>query len=577
MRIITQLLNSLGDAFTVPLLLAAGLLILIGLLRSVWTGRYLVRRGRRPLVIHVEYGKAGLEGGEDYGVLDARLLSYLAFDDLGSYVIAPGADGGAAPSVPAESPESFSDLLRFLRFAFPAEPAYRVEVTWPGPARHRDKLQATVRISETPGNRIVASRSFSEESTQALVEVIGSYCVVFLLSQPSIVRSTPRWERWNQDYTGYLHYRRGLDIERRDGEPTSLTAYREALKHFDHAARIDPANMLVQLHRGTLLELLGDHDGAVTLYRKCSTLWPEHIEVLYRLLTSYKEVAIGAFLPEIVAPLLMVRQQLSYRHLWHAWLGTWHPGHWNPGERAYWRSWISLRPWDRASKRTAYLRAVAVAELVLALSYLIPERNGGALAAGPGFPSGPQGQQQVGSLLAGLAAVLLRPARLPTAERLLRPDLEGAFSTDYARIPSYAGTHYRRRATGWLATFNAACFFSLAIWLPVQYVPDGFTPEEWRRCCARASVHELGRIHRDPRNALDPDWIATDPDLEPLRRTDVGLEWMAFIGLKPARAEVPPPARPRHWPAGAAVVRVWPWRAASPGSGGKTLQVPPPH
>jgi hypothetical protein len=108
---------------------------------------------------------------------------------------------------------------------------------------------------------------------------------------------------------------------------------------------------------------------------------------------------------------------------------------------------------------------------------------------------------------------------------------------DLAHIPAYEGRHYRRRATGWLASFNVACFFSLAIWLPSQYLPEGFTPEEWRRCCARASIHELGLIHRNPRNTLDPNWVARDRDLEPLRQTDVGQDWMAFIGLRPARAE----------------------------------------
>lgn len=544
MRIITQLLNSLADAFTVPLLLAAGLVIMIGLLRLGWTCRFLIRRGRRPLVIQVEYGNAESENSEDYGVLDSRLLSYLSLDGLGSYVIAPGANGAAAPVVPAESPEPIPALLRF---AFPAEPAYRVDVTWPGRARIDDMLRATVRISRTPGDRIVASRSFAGASTQALVEAIGSYCVIFLLSQPSIVRLTPRWERWNQDYTGYLHYRRGLDIERRDGGPTtSIDAYREALEHFDLAARIDPANMLVQLHRGTLLELINARAEAVALYHKCSTLWPEHIEVLYRLSTSYKEAPDGADLTEVVTPIYQVRKQLSHRHLVRAWLRTWRPGQWNPGERRYWRSWISLRLWDRVSKRTAYLRAVAIAELVVELSFLIPQRNGGGIpGSDSGFLSDADGKKKVEDLLAGLAAQLLRPGRLPAVERLLRPGPVEPCRTatsDPARIPTYEGRQYRRRATGWLATFNAACFFSLAIWLPARYRPDGFTFDEWCRCCAQASIHELGLIHRDPRNMLDPDWMARDPDLEPMRQTNVGKEWMAFIGLRPAQATEPSPS-----------------------------------
>jgi hypothetical protein len=88
--------------------------------------------------------------------------------------------------------------------------------------------------------------------------------------------------------------------------------------------------------------------------------------------------------------------------------------------------------------------------------------------------------------------------------------------------------------------FNAACFLSQAISLPSDYLPDDFTREEWDRCCAQASIHELGLIHRDPRNALDPNWIARDPDLEPLRQHPIGKDWMAFIGIPPARPEVPP-------------------------------------
>ena len=569
MGIFTQLLNSLGDAFTAPLLLAGVLVTVVGVLRLAWAGRFLVRRGRRPLVIQVEYEKAGIEGGESYGVLDARLLSYLSFDGVGSYLVAPGADGAPAPAVPAESLQPIPALIRF---ALPAEPAYRVDVTWPGPVRLDDELRATVRISRTPGDRIVASRSFTEESTQALVEAIGSYCVIFLFSQPSIVRSTPRWERWDQDYAGYLHYRRGLSIERSQGEPTtSLGAYREALEHFDRAARIDPANMLVQLHRGTLLELTGARTEAVALYRKCCTLWPEHIEVLYRLSTSYKEVAGGADLDEILAPMREVRRQLSRRRLWRAWLRTWRPGRWNPGERRYWRSWISLRPWDRSGKRSSYLRAVAIAELVAELSFVVPQRNGAGVRHGSGTPRARDGQEKVTDLLDRLAALLLSRDRAPAAERLLRPRSAGPPSpvtTDPARLPAYQGRHYRRRATGWLATFNAACFFSQAIWLPPQYLPDGFTAEEWRHCCAQASIHELGLIHRDPRNTLDPNWIARDPDLEPLRQTSLGKDWMAFIGLRPARAEeTSAPARSLRRPPRAVALRGWAWRTSRPARG----------
>jgi hypothetical protein len=268
----------------------------------------------------------------------------------------------------------------------------------------------------------------------------------------------------------------------------------------------------------------------------------------------------------MVASMHGVRRQLSYWRLRRAWLRTWRPGHWNPGERRYWRSWISLRPWDRVSKRTSYLRAVAVAELVADLSLLIPQRNGGAPGPGSALASGSDGQEKVSSLLAELAALLLRPGRGPAAERLLCPrpvDSHRPETADPAYIPAYEGRNYRRRATGWLATFNAACFFSQAIWLPPQYLPESFTPEEWRQACAQASIHELGLIHRDPRNTLDPNWMARDPDLEPMRQTDIGKSWMDFIGLRRARAEEPSPqARFHQRPPLEAAMCEWPWLTA---------------
>jgi hypothetical protein len=545
---VTNLLSALGEDLSVPVLLAAALGLLVGLIRLVLTARYWVGRGTRPLVIQVVYGTAAKDG-EDYGVLDARLLSYISSDGLGGFLVAPGAGNPAVPAVPAESLEPTAALVRL---ALPAQPAYRVDVTWPGRTVPEGKLRATVRISKTPGDRIVASRSFAIESagkdaTQELVELIGSFCVIFLISQPRIARSVPRWERWDHDYTGYLHYRRGLRIERRGREPTtSLEVYREALVEYDKAARISPANMVVQLHRGALLELTrDDRSAAVALYRKCAALWPEHVEVVYRLSVSYKEVTKGATKEDTIAPMRQILAQLAYRRVLRAWLRTWRPGRWNPGERRYWRSWISLRPWRRDSKRAAFLRAVLIAQFVAELSFLIPERNGG----GPRQPAAADGKAEVTRLMTALAALLVRPSRrLSPVEQILRPggaDAPLPAVADRDRIPLYGGLDYRRRATGWLSTFNAACFFSLAILLPDEYIPVGFDPGDWRQCCAQASVHELGLVHRDPRNALDPNWLARDRDLAPLRDTDLGKNWMEFIGLKPAKAEgAAPPSHP---------------------------------
>ncbi|MGC1756524.1 tetratricopeptide repeat protein [Trebonia sp.] len=548
MSIVSDSLRALADALAVPLILAVGLAILIGLLRFVTSLSFLIEhRGLRPLVMQVEYGKAALEGGENYGVLDARLLSYLASDGLGAYIIAPGAGGSAAPVVPAAAQESSAALIRF---AFPSEPAYRVDVTWPGPVTQRDdELRATVRISRTPGDRIVATRSFTEDNTEALIEVIGAFCVTFLLGQPRILRRTPRWERWNQDINGYLAYRRGLGAEPRGTEvSTSLEDCRKALEHFHHAARMNPANMLVQLHRASLLELMDENREAAAIYRKCRTLWPEHIEAAYRLWVAHKGSYDRTELKGADHPLDPIREQLLLRRLLRSWLLTWRPNHWNPGERRYWRSWISLRPWKRVSKRTAYLRALAISQLAVELSFLLPGRNAAstdhlvAVAdARSGERSAAAGKMEVLSLMTRLADELLRQDDEPAVERLLRPKAGTTITplaADPAYIPVYAGPHYHRRAVGWLAMFNAACFFSLAILLPPEYIPDNFTVDQWRQCCGQASIHELGLIHRDPRNLLDPNWMARDPDLEPLRQTEIGQEWQNFIGMPRAKPSV---------------------------------------
>lgn len=73
---------------------------------------------------------------------------------------------------------------------------------------------------------------------------------------------------------------------------------------------------------------------------------------------------------------------------------------------------------------------------------------------------------EVLSLMTRLADELLRQDDEPAVERLLRPKAGTTITplaADPAYIPVYAGPHYHRRAVGWLAMFNAACFFSLAI------------------------------------------------------------------------------------------------------------------
>ena len=485
-------------------------------------------------------------------------LSYLAADGHGSYVIAPGAGGPAAPRVPAESVEPSAALLRL---ALAREPAYRVDVTWPSHLVPEKHLRATVRITRTPSDRIVASRSFVEVTVDELIEAAGCFCITFLRNQPRILRHTPRWERWSQDITGYRAYRRGLEHQRRAESASSADEYETALAYFDEAARIEPANMLVQLHRAALLELANDHRAAVAIYKKCRTLWPEHIETAYRLGNAHKSIQDHVTLAELQEPLRDITEQLKVRSLLRAWLRSCAPSRWNPGERRYWGSWLTVSLPGGISKRSTYRHAVAISELLAKLSDLLNELYSGpwklgdreVAANGTAVPLADEQQAQskqadggrrAGELMACLASEMLYPGGPSATMSLLCPVPTAAAHTDEAsgnqlpsisdlsNIPPLDGRSHHRRNVGWLALFNAACFLSLAIMLPAECVPDDFKGGEgWGDCCAQAAIRELGILFRNPKHALDPDWLRTDPDLAPLRRNPIGKEWAGFVGL----------------------------------------------
>ena len=288
-----EVLRPIIDAINVPLILGLCLVVVIavtGTASSLW---YLVEhRGRRPLMIRMGGATGGNQNSAEHTSLDDRLLAYLAADGQGGYVIAPGAGGPAAPGVTTEALEpSHGWPAALLRLAIAREPSYLVDVSWPRDDDTAAERRAVVRISRVPGDRVVASGSFTAGSDSELVEIVGCFCITFLRGQPRILRHTPRWERWSQDINGYRAYRDGLEHQRRGMVTRSIEEYEIAISRFHEAARIEPANMLVQLHRAALLELTHDYDEAVGIYSKCRTLWPEHIEAGYR--DRLPEVLVG--------------------------------------------------------------------------------------------------------------------------------------------------------------------------------------------------------------------------------------------------------------------------------------------
>jgi tetratricopeptide (TPR) repeat protein len=564
-------LRPLADVAAVPVLLALCLLCVAMITRTFSFARYYVwQQGRRTLVVRIDGGVKGMPGAR-HQALTARLLAYLAADARGNYVIAPGAGGPSAPGVTAEALEPSSGWqAALLRMAIVRPPSYLVDVDWSGETCEQEQpyCEAIVRISRAPGDRIVASGTLRELNVDDLVQTVGCFCITFLRSQSRTLQQTPRWERWGRDIQGYRAYRRGLVYQSQaelmlgpgDHQHPSrrdFTGYKNALDSFHEAARFEPANLLVQLHRAALLELTGDYESAVSIYEKCHTLWPEHIETSYRLGSACKTLSRQAAYRDLASKhLTRIEEQLRLRKLIWAWCRTVGPWRWNPGERRYWRSWLQIWLPGRTTKRAEYMHAVAVAKLLARLSSL---------------PSQPDGSQEPGlkppidELMEELARQVLRRRAAPCWMRLLHPEIfdksagnsrlhgadthnlathyhrwHGGDLNDPAYIPTYTGTQYRANI-GWLALFNAACFFSHAMLLPADQLPDAFrdSPGDWWQDCARAAIRELGILVRHPQHSLDPDWLGTDADLEPLRSSSTGKAWMTFVGLRTPSVLVP--------------------------------------
>jgi tetratricopeptide (TPR) repeat protein len=532
---------------------------------------YFIRqRGRRPLVVRINVDSA--QGHSTaHGALDGRLLAYLAADAYGNYVIAPGAGGPAAPSVTTEALEpSYGWQAALLRMAVARQPSYLVDVGWSEVKRAGDgqRHQAVVRISRTPGDRIVASDSFREQSEDDLIQAVGCFCITLLRGLSRTLQQTPRWERWGQSIQGYRAYRRGLEYqqraelrpvtsEQRHAGRHELDDYKHALQCFHEAARYEPANLLVQLHRAALLEVTGEYSSAVDIYQKCHTLWPEHIESSYRLGTARKSFPDQVTHSDLMKHLNKIEDQLALRRLIKAWCRTLRPWRWNAGERRYWRSWLQVRLPGRVTRRATYIHAVAIAKLLAELSLLLGQ---------PQTSAGPDVMRTMDELMTDLASQILRRKAAHYWMQLLHPERSRAGTgrrgrrlrntvrhsaehnhawhsgelSDSSRIPEYRGRQYRGDI-GWLAFFNAACFFSRAIELSIDQLPAVFSGnlDDWRHDCARAAIRELGMIHRNPKHALDPGWLGTDPDLGPLRESPTGLAWMSFIGLRTPSVRVP--------------------------------------
>jgi hypothetical protein len=575
------------------LLVFFAVLTLIGVSRVVSAVfRWLRRAGRLlPLVLYqeVQAGADGAAGDESFG-LTAHLAAHLG-DHEGGNILAPGSSSAIPADTTAQADGSLPRWIEtLLRVAVANAPAYRINLL---ELRRTDgsRRRVAVRIVREPQSRIVAAQVMEGDDEEKLVEAMAVYCFTQIHNQRDMLRRMPRWERWGDDPRAFTHYRNGSYLQRSSrqndsaGDPGNGGAdYVAALAALSTAARYAPSNLVIRLNEAALVELVHAHDPvryqrAITLYERCTQLWPEHIETAYRIAIAYSRAARpllgGEALPPLDVPrhkeaarhahlhLKDIRRRLRYWSLLRRWLRSVVPGgRSNSGERRYWGSWLTPLPLPaRRSRRRTFLGAINIALAAHDLTEI--RRNG---RTGDSVPGTDQQQATVSHAFDRVAKEVLS-ARWSVAAgsgmyRLLfydhadrgRPNRSYTHNARGHRLPEdhrATSEHWgplRKGSAGWMTHYNAACFLALASDLPGSSLPSGYTGDHWQEDCTRSALNQLDRSLRTPDSALTGDWISHDADLDPLWRTRAGRQWAAFMNIpvsaRPANPAVTP--RPRN-------------------------------
>jgi tetratricopeptide (TPR) repeat protein len=526
------LLGALRHQVLIPLALPAALLVLALALRSGRVLWYRLRQGGfPPIVIHAA-------DDTESRAFAVQLSEFLTQETPGPAVIIPPGSGTPPPPVPVEQLSGRSGWVAALvRIVLSREPAFDVYVECPEQARTGSlpsEYRAIVRVTRVPGNRVLAADHLHDTQPARVVHAAGCRVIHSIRQEPAALRHTPRWERWSPDISGYSAYRRALDDERQDDSDG-------ALEEYDLALRYEPANFLINVGKAALLEVEGRFKNASEVYRTCNELWPEHVETAYRLSASYANA--GDY-DASESALESIRLRLQPRSLWKERGKTWYLTRWNLGERRYWRSWSRKHPPilgpRKSSNRHHLLVAVQVAEQV---------REIGRIARSHEIR-----EVTIDHLITKMAELITEWASDSPYKILFHPELlvEGLPAVEHPAghdrswhnkndddnlviLPQVLARSPRllrpRKQMGWLAHYNAACFFSLALGVDGNLLPAGYTVGEWKIDCARAAIRELGHVRRDPLSKVEPDWYRRDPELEPLTSYVDGTRWTKLVGL----------------------------------------------
>jgi tetratricopeptide (TPR) repeat protein len=525
-----DVVSQVGQALLTAVLLPVGVLVSLVCVRAAVAVRGTFRRSRPlPIVVHplnFEHDMREFVPNQRAEMLElpSRLRDFISDDSIVGPRLSPGPVSPIAPGVSAATPgksdtPSWSSFL--LELVFPqARPAYNLILV---PEVPEGGYAVGSQVVKTPGNRLISARSFRADTMAEMVLQIGSFCIENVLEQPAVLRRSPRWEHWHAG--AYLALRRALQQRDIDDDVGAHVLLNEA-------ASLAPGNARTVLYHGSLHEAAGEYAEAVTTYNAAMCLWPQNVDLSYRLAGAMVNHAIGADADAIqtlklvreanrilklalarVAPVRVIRRTLST---------TFNLRRRDLGERRYWFAW--LRP-DRYRAPLRFLRRTKGYEYRCALRVSIASNE-----------------------------MLLHAFDDSSLDEIR--SVSGLFEAVREIV--------ERKRSGWLAHWSAACFFSRAMAVSRAHRPDpstwaedasrvaaasssrigelflapgGPSPngqlDDWKRYCSQLAIRELGRVLRNPCNQLDTALLWDDPDMVRLKAAAGGRSVAVIAGLGP--------------------------------------------
>lgn len=501
-----------------PLGLALAFL-LVHLIALAW--RVTASRTPTPVVVQLlsfEHHRLEFVGSQPTELLElpSRLRDYLAGDSTSLVELAPGPVGPITTQLPTAVADGntggwASQLSRTLSSRY--RPVLNIVLV---PEVPRRGLSVGVQIVHAPSGQLLAARSIPGDDVLELAYLVGGFCAGVIFEQPRILRRTPRWGHWkNNAYTQFrigLHFERLGDGAAGEGDKDNAKACWEyAHAKYTEAARRCPGSGRIALVHGNVHEKLGDYAKAAEVYEAAACLWPQNVDISYRVAAAKVNRALvenlgREGLVDLVTgandSLRRAARALRRRSIIRSYVRTFLPSNRDYGERAYWRSWF--RP-ERYRRHLRFLRRSRRHEYRAALLIAIESNE-----------------------------LLLwnKTKRECTTE----------FEADALRSWRLVVKTSSKRRAGWLAHWTAACYFSRLTEIRAEVRPARFLwladrqrvlvptravgvrrggPESsvtWTDYCEERAVAEIGRVVRNPCSQFDARRLQTDPDMTRLQR-----------------------------------------------------------